>query len=68
MMTTGFVVVVVLVGLLTVVTGSVAAQQADSVVAPDGSEDYTSIQSAIDSANTVIESELLKEPTKSQLL
>ena len=46
------IVVVVLVGLSVGLTGSVAAQSADSVVAPDGSGDYTSIQSAVsDSAD-----------------
>jgi len=41
---------VVLLGLLMVVTGSVAAQSADSVVASDGTGDYTSIQDAVDDA------------------
>ena len=44
--------VLVLVGLSIVLTGSAAAQSADIVVEPDGSEDYTSIQTAIDNANT----------------
>ena len=52
MMTTGFVLVVALIGLLMIVTGSAAAQSADAVVAPDGTGDYTSIQNAIDNANT----------------
>jgi hypothetical protein len=52
MKTTGFVLVVALIGLLMIVTGSAAAQSADAVVAPDGTGDYTSIQNAIDNANT----------------
>lgn len=41
------IVVVVLIGLSIGLTGSTAAQSADSVVAPDGNGDYTSIQSAV---------------------
>ena len=52
MMTTGFVMVVVLVGFLIGVTGSAAAQPTDSVVALDGTGDYTSVQNAIDNADT----------------
>ena len=52
MITAGLVLVIVLIGILTALTGSAAAQSADVVVAPDESGDYTSIQTAIDNANT----------------